>query len=130
MKLLNIILCLILVTTNSFADILKIKGEDCIWNVTIDTSKVNKIFVPRVGNVIFQTLDVKTIKWSSDFNEGVIDIFSGKSRITKDKYSGELLGDEFNCLIFSRWLILLEASKLFLKLMVSKVLKFNLKIVG
>ena len=48
------ILCLILVTTNSFADVLKIKGEDCIWNVTIDTNKINKIFVPRVGNVIFQ----------------------------------------------------------------------------
>ena len=99
MKYLHIILCLILVTTNSFADVLKIKGKDCIWNVTIDTSKINKIFVPRVGNVIFQTIDVKTIKWSSDFNEGVIDIFSGKSKITKDKYSGELLGGKFNCLI-------------------------------
>ena len=102
MKYLHIIFYLILVTTNSFADVLKIKGEDCIWNVTIDTNKINKIFVPRVGNVIFQTIDVKTIKWSNDFNEGVIDIFSGKSRITKDKYSGKLLGDEFNCLIFSR----------------------------
>ena len=114
MKCLHIILCLILVTTNSFADVLKIKGEDCIWNVTIDTNKINKIFVPRIGNVIFQTIDVKTIKWSSDFNEGVIDIFSGKSRITKDKYSGKLSGDEFNCLIFSKWLTLLEAIKLFL----------------
>ena len=102
MKYLHIILCLILVTTNSFADVLKIKGEDCIWNVTIDTNKKNKIFVPRVGNVIFQTIDVKTIKWSSDFNEGVIDIFSGKSRITKDNSNVNLLGDEFNCLILSK----------------------------
>ena len=102
MKCLHIIFCLILVTTNSFADVLKIKGQDCIWDVTIDTNKINKIFVPRVGNVIFQTIDIKTIKWSSDFNEGGIDIFSGKSRITKDNSSGELLGDEFNCLIFSQ----------------------------
>ena len=102
MKCLHIIFCLILVTTNSFADVLKIKGQDCIWDVTIDTNKINKIFVPRVGNVIFQTIDVKTIKWSSDFNEGVIDIFSGKSRITKDNSNVGLLGDEFNCLIFSQ----------------------------
>ena len=102
MKCLHIIFCLILVTTNSFADVLKIKGKNCIWNVIIDTNKINKIFVPRVGNVIFQTIDIKTIKWSSDFNEGVIDIFSGKSRITKDNSNGKLLGDEFNCLIFSQ----------------------------
>ena len=96
------ILSFVLVTTNSYADILEIKGKNCIWNVIIDTNKINKIFVPRVGDVFFQSIDDKTLKWSSDFNEGVINIFSGKARITQDKYNGKLLGDEFNCLIFSK----------------------------
>ena len=98
----KLISCLILICTNSNAEILKIKCEDGWWDEIIYTHKINKIFVPRVGDVIFQSIDEKTLQWSSDFNEGVINIFSGKAIITKDKYNGKLLGDEFNCLIFSK----------------------------
>ena len=37
------------------------------------------------------------LKWSSDFNEGIIDLFSGKARVTKDNSTGDLLGRQFNC---------------------------------
>ena len=41
--------------------------------------KINKISVHRVGDVFFKVKDGMFLKWSSDFNEGIIDLFSGKA---------------------------------------------------
>ena len=38
---------------------------------------------------------------SSDSNEGIINLFSGRARVTKDNYTGGLLGHQFNCDISS-----------------------------
>jgi hypothetical protein len=97
----KILLCLILLGTNSFAENLKIDCGNSWWNVVIDTNKANKIFVPRVGDVIFKVDANRILKWSSDFNEGTIDILSGRARVTKDNYNGDLLGEQFNCNISS-----------------------------
>lgn len=92
-----ILLYLILLGTNSFAEVLKIKCEDDWWNIVIDKNITNKIFVPRVGDVYFKVDANNIIKWSSDFNEGTIDILSGRAMVTKDNHNGDLLGDQFNC---------------------------------
>ena len=69
----------ILIGTNTYAETLKIKCENDWWNVIIDTNKINKISVHRVGDVFFKVKDGMFLKWSSDFNEGIIDLFSGKA---------------------------------------------------
>ena len=91
----------ILIGTNTYAETLKIKCENDWWNVIIDTNKTNKILIHRVGHVIFKADDRRILQWSSDFNEGIIDLFSGRARVTKDNYTGGLLGHQFNCDISS-----------------------------
>ena len=93
----KILLCLILLGTNSFAEVLKIDCGSSWWNVEVDTKKINKISVHRVGDVFFKVDDGMLLKWYSDFNEGIIDLFSGRARVTKDNSTGDLLGQKFNC---------------------------------
>lgn len=87
----------ILLGKNTYAVSLKIDCGNSWWNVVIDTNKINKISVHRVGDVFFKVDDGMFLKWSSDFNEGIIDLFSGKARVTRDNSTGDLLGHQFNC---------------------------------
>ena len=99
MNVLNSLACLVffvLLETNAHAEKLKIKCKDGWWNLELHNAETNKLFIPRVGNVIFQFEDNKKIRWSSDFNEGFIDIFSGIAKVTRSIY-GNVLGETFYC---------------------------------
>ena len=63
-NILNFLACLIffvLLETNAHAEKLKIKCKDGWWNLELHNAETNKLFIPRVGNVIFQFEDNKKL---------------------------------------------------------------------
>ena len=90
----------VFLATKSKASII-LDCEDGWWNLTVQYTASQQIFVPRVGDVTF-TLDVlddgaEVLHWSSDFNEGQINLFSGGALIKTDHLSATNKNAKFNC---------------------------------